>query len=65
MSFKELNNLFTEKIVSSFDEKFQSKKYIRNEYRDYLCLRYTRKTYFEILQDQDVVSLEIILQNLS
>lgn len=63
-SFKELLNILDEKLLSRFDEKFQSKKYIRNEYRDYLCLRYGNKTYIETLETQDIDVLNNILNNM-
>lgn len=63
-NFKELIELFNEKILDNFDEKFQSVKYIKMEYRDYLCLRYSKKLYLQILENQDTDSLKIVLSNM-
>lgn len=63
-SFTELLEVFEDKILSTFDEKFASKKFIRSDYKDYLCLRYTRYTYIEILENQDKDSLIIVINNI-
>lgn len=63
-SFKELLILLEEKIVEQYDEKFQSKKYVRKEYKDYLCLRYGNLTYLETLENQSKEVLIKILNNI-
>lgn len=60
LSFKELLDLMEEKIIEKYDEKFQNKKFIRTEYKDYLCLRHCNLTYLELLeknQKNDVIKI--------
>lgn len=63
-SFKDLLDILEEKILDKYDEKFQSKKYIRNEYKDYLCLRYGNLTYMEVLENQNKDIIINILKNI-
>lgn len=64
LDFKSLIQIFEEKILDRYDEKFQSKKFIRNEYKDYLCLRYGNLTYIELLENQNKDILIQIIQKI-
>lgn len=63
-SFKDLLTIFEEKILEGYDEKFKKRKFIRKEYKDYLCLRYGNVTYTELLESQDVKLISLIIDNI-
>lgn len=64
-NFLELLNIMNESILLSFDEKVQNTKFIKKEYKDYLCLRFGRILYIELLEKQDKKTLIKIIQFLN
>jgi len=63
-TFKELVKIFEDKILENYDVKFKKKNLIRNEYKDYLCLKCVRVTYVEILEKQNTQLITQVIKSM-
>ena len=62
--FKELIKIFEDKILEGYDKKVQKKSFIRMDYKDYLCLRYSELTYTELLETQNTQLLLKVISSI-